>query len=58
MRRRGDVHASRLSITESGIGTRMDVEKLEAAGYDGFLIGETLMRNDNPEKQLRELTGR
>lgn len=34
-------------IAESGIGDRHIVSRLEAAGYDGFLVGEHLMRQDN-----------
>ncbi len=32
-----------LLVAESGIRTRADVERLEAAGVDAILVGETLM---------------
>jgi indole-3-glycerol phosphate synthase len=47
----------RVAIAESGIRTRRDVEVLEAAGYRGFLVGETLLRADDPGVMLRELCG-
>lgn len=47
----------RLCLAESGIRTRSDIETLEAAGYDGFLIGETLLRRADPGQALRELCG-
>jgi indole-3-glycerol phosphate synthase/phosphoribosylanthranilate isomerase len=44
-------------VAESGIKTRADVETLEAAGYGGFLVGETLLRAEDPACALRELRG-
>ncbi len=45
----------RISIAESGIRYRSEIESLEAAGYDGFLIGEALVSHDDPGGRLREL---
>jgi indole-3-glycerol phosphate synthase len=45
-----------LLVSESGLRTRADLERLAAHGFGGFLIGETLMRSDDPESLLRELT--
>ena len=45
-------------ISESGIETRNDIERLQAAGYRGFLIGETLMRADDPVGALGKLIQR
>lgn len=42
-------------ISESGIRSGDDLRKLRAAGYAAFLIGETLMRADNPAQALRSL---
>lgn len=43
----------RLCIAESGIRTRGDIEALHALGYEGFLIGESLMKSSDVGKQLR-----
>jgi len=47
----------RLSIAESGISGREQILDLEAAGYDGFLIGEALVRQDDPGGGLAVLRG-
>src|SRR5438105_831573 len=44
-------------VSESGLNPE-EVRNLRAAGYDGFLVGETLMRSDDPAKTLREFTER
>jgi indole-3-glycerol phosphate synthase len=44
-----------LLVSESGLHTADDLERLFAAGYRGFLIGELLMRSGNPEQALRKL---
>ena len=43
-------------ISESGIGSVEDIERLRALGYRGFLIGETLMLADDPEELLAQLS--
>ena len=45
-----------LMIAESGISTRDEIEELRGIGFNGFLIGETLMRSHNPTAALSELT--
>lgn len=42
-------------LAESGIGSRADVARLSAAGFEAFLVGEALLRSDDPEETLREL---
>jgi indole-3-glycerol phosphate synthase len=42
-------------LAESGIRSRDDVARLAGAGYEAFLVGETLLRSDDPEDALREL---
>jgi indole-3-glycerol phosphate synthase len=50
-----DVPADRLLITESGIATREDVQRLRAAGVNAFLVGESFMRADEPGEALAAL---
>jgi indole-3-glycerol phosphate synthase len=42
-------------VTESGIGSAADITKLREAGYNAFLIGESLMRQPDPGAALAEL---
>ncbi len=44
-------------VSESGLVSRGQLEQLAAAGFKGFLVGETLMRAGDAEAALRELTG-
>jgi indole-3-glycerol phosphate synthase len=45
-------------VAESGIRTRADVERLEAAGVDAILVGESLMANPNIGAAVDALLGR
>jgi len=45
----------RLVITESGIHSAEDVALMHRNGIFGFLIGESLMRSEQPGAKLREL---
>jgi indole-3-glycerol phosphate synthase len=42
-------------VTESGLSTAADLARLRAAGFDAFLIGESLMRQADPGAALAEL---
>lgn len=44
-------------VAESGVKTAADVERLRRIGADAVLIGETLMRAEDPAAMLRELKG-
>ncbi len=46
---------SAVRVAESGIASAESVRRLRAVGYQGFLIGETLMRAESPEESLRRL---
>jgi indole-3-glycerol phosphate synthase len=47
----------RFVVAESGIATRDDVVRLQQAGSRGFLVGESLMREEDIGARLRELQG-
>jgi indole-3-glycerol phosphate synthase len=44
-----------LAVAESGIESGTDMARLRSAGYQAFLIGETLMKAPFPANALREL---
>lgn len=45
----------RVLVTESGIATREDIERMLAAGVDVFLVGESFMREPDPGIALQRL---
>ncbi len=47
-----DVPAGTVVVAESGISEREDVERLEQAGVDAILVGEVLMRADDPVRAV------
>lgn len=49
------VPSDRLLVTESGIHTREDVQRMRAAGVHGFLVGEAFMRAPEPGAELARL---
>jgi indole-3-glycerol phosphate synthase len=42
-------------VAESGIRSRADIDRLAAAGYDAYLVGERLITRPDPGAALREL---
>lgn len=44
-----------VAVSESGLQTRADLERLAAAGYRAFLIGERFMTDRDPVRAIREL---
>jgi indole-3-glycerol phosphate synthase len=44
-----------LRIAESGIAAGGDIARLRIAGFDGFLVGESLMRVAHPGEALQQL---
>ena len=53
----GRIPKQQLAVAESGINNRADIERLRAAGAGAFLIGESLMREENIEAKLSSLIG-
>jgi indole-3-glycerol phosphate synthase len=49
------IPAGVVRVAESGIHSAEDVTKLRSAGYNAFLIGESLMRAERPGNALRSL---
>ena len=47
-----------VKVAESGIETREDIDRLQTAGFNAFLIGESLMRAERPGDALRSLMSR
>ena len=47
--------ADRLLVSESGINSRADIVRLQADGAGAFLIGESMMREDDIGAKLQEL---
>jgi indole-3-glycerol phosphate synthase len=52
-----DIPEDRTVVSESGIKTRDDVVKLAEAGVDAILVGESLMREKDIKKKVKELLG-
>lgn len=57
IRLRPEIPDSSLLVSESGIHSRGDVERLLEAGIRAILVGETLMRSDDMGAKLNELIG-
>jgi indole-3-glycerol phosphate synthase len=50
--------ADAILISESGLNNATDLARLRDAGYRGFLIGESLMRCEDPAALLRQFMGK
>jgi indole-3-glycerol phosphate synthase len=51
----GRLPKSAVRVAESGIHTQADMKRLRAAGFEAFLIGESLMRESKPGGALASL---
>ena len=47
--------AGAVKVSESGIHDAGDIARLRAAGFTAFLVGERLMKSDDPAAALRQL---
>ncbi len=53
----GKVPSDRLLVTESGITTPDDIQRMRDAKVNAFLVGEAFMRADEPGEALADLFG-
>jgi len=53
----GAIPEACIAVSESGLRARADLERLRDAGFDAFLIGESLMLARDPGQALGELLG-
>ncbi|MGW2592389.1 indole-3-glycerol phosphate synthase TrpC [Streptomyces sp. NPDC001515] len=56
-RLRRDIPRGVLTVSESGLSGRSDIERIAAHGFDAALIGESLLSSPDPTAQLRTYTG-
>ncbi len=54
---REKIPSDRILVTESGIRTREDAQRMREAGVHAFLVGEAFMRADDPGAELEKLFG-
>ena len=52
-----DMFPDRTVVTESGIHSKADIELMRSRDVHAFLIGEALLKADDPGAQLREMIG-
>ena len=53
----GRIPPNLLKVSESGIHSHADLNLLHQVGYQSFLVGEHLMKADDPSEALRSLRG-
>jgi indole-3-glycerol phosphate synthase len=58
LERVGRVPEDRIAVLESGVTARADVEAALTAGASAILVGEALMRADDPARAVRKLLWR
>lgn len=58
LRLRAQIPVDRIVVAESGIRTRHDVLRLQAAGVQAMLVGESLMASPDPGHAIDTLLGR
>ncbi len=51
------IHKSKIVVSESGISTHEDLLRLENVGARTFLVGESIMRQDDVEEATKQLLG-
>jgi indole-3-glycerol phosphate synthase len=51
----GRVPSDRLMVSESGLSTRADLERMARVGAHGFLVGESLLKQGDVTQALRQL---
>jgi indole-3-glycerol phosphate synthase len=56
-RLRTQIPAGVLTVSESGLRNRGDIERIAGHGFHAALIGESLLTSADPAEQLRALTG-
>ena len=44
-----------IKVAESGIHTHEDAQRMRKSGYDAVLVGEALVRSENPKNLIEEL---
>lgn len=52
------IPAGHVIVSESGIGSRADIDALERLGVNAALVGESLLRAPDLDAKVRELSGR
>jgi indole-3-glycerol phosphate synthase len=52
------IPAGHVTVSESGIGSRADIDALQQLGVNAALVGESLLRAVDLEAKVRELSGR
>ena len=57
LRLRREIPADRVVVGESGIRTRQDAQRLEAAGVQAMLVGESLLARPDIGAAVDELLG-